>query len=58
MENKYKDWTKEGLINELEKRNFQYGQLSNKYATLQYELEKYDEMLEKINSQCKPKGNK
>lgn len=36
---KYNDWTKEGLINELRKRNYQYGELSNKYASLKYELE-------------------
>ena len=44
------NWRKKDLIDELEKRNFQYGELSNKYATLKYKLE--------INSQMQhPKTN-
>jgi len=54
MEEKYKNWTMEGLISELKKRNFQYGQLSNKFASLKYELEKSEE---KLNSENKPYGN-
>lgn len=33
------NWTKEELIKKLKQRNFQYGELSNKYASLKYELE-------------------
>ena len=33
------NWTKEELAEELKKRNFQYGELSNRYASLKYKLE-------------------
>ncbi len=33
------NWTKEELIDELKKRNFQYGELSNKFASLKYDKE-------------------
>ncbi len=41
MKNKLlSNWKKEDLIKELEKKNFQYGKLSNKYAELKIELNK------------------
>jgi hypothetical protein len=33
------NWTREELIEELKRKNFQYGQLANKYAELKFKLE-------------------